>query len=241
MTTIGTPGLWVGFTLLVVATLVLDLGVLNRKAHVLRTREALRWVIVWVVLAQLFGAFIFLRAGHAKWMEFLTGYIIEYALSVDNLFVFIVLFAYFAVPAAYGDLVAGALALVTIGALRARWSLAIPLAWLVNVFGLLDLVGLGGRANHRPHELSGGEQQRVAIARALANRPPLLLADEPTGQLDSQTGRGIMVLLQHLIRSEGITSIVATHDPMLLDLADRVIELSDGLVVHDSHPDGAPS
>jgi putative ABC transport system ATP-binding protein len=99
---------------------------------------------------------------------------------------------------------------------------------------LLELVGLGDRVNHRPHELSGGEQQRVAIARALANRPALLLADEPTGQLDSQTGRAIMVLLQHLIRSEGVTAIVATHDPALIDLADRVIELGDGKVVADS-------
>jgi len=104
---------------------------------------------------------------------------------------------------------------------------------------LLEMVGLGGRANHRPHELSGGEQQRVAIARALANRPDLLLADEPTGQLDSHTGRAIMSLLQHLVRSEGVTAIVATHDPMLIDLADRVIELRDGRVVDQdggSHP-----
>jgi putative ABC transport system ATP-binding protein len=96
---------------------------------------------------------------------------------------------------------------------------------------LLKLVGLEDRANHRPHELSGGEQQRVAIARALANHPDLLLADEPTGQLDSQTGRSIMVLLQHLVRSERMTAIVATHDSSLIDLADRVIELSDGQVV----------
>jgi putative ABC transport system ATP-binding protein len=101
---------------------------------------------------------------------------------------------------------------------------------------LLELVGLGDRINHRPHELSGGEQQRVAVARALANRPALLLADEPTGQLDSHTGRAIMVLLQHLIQSEGVTAIVATHDPTLIDLADRVIELGDGRVVNDSGP-----
>ncbi len=103
----------------------------------------------------------------------------------------------------------------------------------VRVSELLELVGLGKRANHRPHELSGGEQQRVAIARALANRPDLLLADEPTGQLDSQTGRSIMAVLQHLVRSEGVTAIVATHDTTLIDLADRVIELLDGKVVDD--------
>ena len=96
---------------------------------------------------------------------------------------------------------------------------------------LLALVGLEGRANHRPHELSGGEQQRVAIARALANHPDLLLADEPTGQLDSHTGRSIMTMLQRLVRSEGVTAIVATHDTALIDLADRVIELHDGQVV----------
>lgn len=98
---------------------------------------------------------------------------------------------------------------------------------------LLEMVGLGDRLNHRPHELSGGEQQRVAIARALANRPDLLLADEPTGQLDSQTGRGIMMLLQHLVHSEGVTAIVATHDPMLIGQADRVIELRDGRVADE--------
>jgi putative ABC transport system ATP-binding protein len=106
---------------------------------------------------------------------------------------------------------------------------------------LLELVGLGERAKHRPHELSGGEQQRVAIARALANQPEILLADEPTGQLDSQTGRTIMTLIRALVRSEGVTAIVATHDPVLIDLADRVIELSDGQIAHDSAQlDAAP-
>ena len=100
-----------------------------------------------------------------------------------------------------------------------------------RVADLLEMVGLGDRVNHRPHELSGGEQQRVAIARALANRPQLLLADEPTGQLDSQTGHGIMALIRSIVRGEGTTAIVATHDPALIDLADRVIELRDGSVV----------
>jgi putative ABC transport system ATP-binding protein len=93
---------------------------------------------------------------------------------------------------------------------------------------LLELVGLGGRAKHRPHELSGGEQQRVAIARALANRPRILLADEPTGQLDSETGHVIMMLLRDVVRTEGVTAVVATHDPVMLDVADRVVELRDG-------------
>ncbi|HUG16808.1 MAG TPA: ABC transporter ATP-binding protein [Thermomicrobiales bacterium] len=106
---------------------------------------------------------------------------------------------------------------------------------------LLELVGLGERGGHRPHELSGGEQQRVAIARALANQPEILLADEPTGQLDSQTGRTIMTLIRALVRSEGVTAIVATHDPVLIDLADRVLELSDGRIVADSDAVESPA
>ena len=105
---------------------------------------------------------------------------------------------------------------------------------------LLQLVGLGERARHRPHELSGGEQQRVAIARALANAPELLIADEPTGQLDSQTGRTIMTLLRSIVRTEGVTAIVATHDPLLVDLADRVVQLSDGQLLTDSSGHRAP-
>lgn len=97
---------------------------------------------------------------------------------------------------------------------------------------LLDQVGLGHRALHRPAELSGGEQQRVAIARALANRPRLLLADEPTGQLDSTTGREIINLLAGLVRSDGIAAVVATHDPALTAVADQVIELRDGEARH---------
>ena len=97
---------------------------------------------------------------------------------------------------------------------------------------LLELVGLADRAGHRPFELSGGEQQRVAIARALANRPRLLLADEPTGQLDSATGREVMGLIRSIVRREGTTAVVATHDPALIDLADRIVELRDGHIVN---------
>ncbi|HEX6139120.1 MAG TPA: ABC transporter ATP-binding protein [Candidatus Limnocylindria bacterium] len=105
-----------------------------------------------------------------------------------------------------------------------------------RVAELLRLVGLADRMHHRPHELSGGEQQRVAIARALANRPDLLLADEPTGQLDSHTGHAIMMLLRHLVRSEGVTAIVATHDAAMIDVADHVVELRDGHVVGAAEP-----
>jgi len=100
-----------------------------------------------------------------------------------------------------------------------------------RVAELLELVGLAGRARHRPYELSGGEQQRVAIVRALANRPKLLIADEPTGQLDSSNARTIMEVIRELVRSEGVSAIVATHDPLLLDVADRVVELRDGEAV----------
>ncbi|WLQ63685.1 MULTISPECIES: ABC transporter ATP-binding protein [Streptomyces] len=96
---------------------------------------------------------------------------------------------------------------------------------------LLSLVGLGDHTQQRPGELSGGQQQRVAIARALANRPALLIADEPTGQLDAETGLAVMQLLRAVVRSEGVTVLVATHDPQLLSFADRVLELSDGHIV----------
>ena len=98
---------------------------------------------------------------------------------------------------------------------------------------LLDLVGLGDHAHQRPGELSGGQQQRVAIARALANSPRLLVADEPTGQLDSQTGVAIMGLLRAVVEHERTTALVATHDPVMMALADRVVRLQDGALVED--------
>jgi putative ABC transport system ATP-binding protein len=93
---------------------------------------------------------------------------------------------------------------------------------------LLSVVGLEDHAEQRPNELSGGEQQRVAIARGLAGSPQLLIADEPTGQLDSETGLQVMRLLQTVVRAEGIAALVATHDAGIVDLADRVLTLEDG-------------
>lgn len=104
----------------------------------------------------------------------------------------------------------------------------------------LDHVGLSKHALQRPGQLSGGQQQRVALARALASRPGLLLADEPTGQLDSETGREIMDLIVRLAKENSMTTVVTTHDPVLLSVADRVVEIADGLV-HDGGAVGAPT
>jgi putative ABC transport system ATP-binding protein len=112
-----------------------------------------------------------------------------------------------------------------------RLARATPSHRRERVARMLELVGLEARAEHRPAELSGGEQQRVAIARALANEPRILLADEPTGQLDSETGHVIMDLIRRVVRDEHVTAIVATHDPAMLDVADRVFELHDGHLI----------
>ena len=97
---------------------------------------------------------------------------------------------------------------------------------------LLDLLGLKDRMNHRPSELSGGQQQRVAIARALANTPPLLLADEPTGNLDTASGTTVLDTLEQIRQSEGTTVVIVTHDEKLAQRADRVLTLVDGEIVH---------
>jgi putative ABC transport system ATP-binding protein len=95
---------------------------------------------------------------------------------------------------------------------------------------LLESVGLAPRANHKPNELSGGEMQRVAVARSLANRPLLLLADEPTGNLDSKTGKDILDLLRQAVSQQGVTMVLVTHDPQVAAFADRIVHMLDGRI-----------
>jgi ABC-type lipoprotein export system ATPase subunit len=99
---------------------------------------------------------------------------------------------------------------------------------------LLDLVGLSDRSDHRPDELSGGEQQRVAVARALSKRPPLVLADEPTGDLDSKSGMQVMTILRDLAKKELSTVVMVTHDHQMASLADRILEIRDGMIVKET-------
>lgn len=103
---------------------------------------------------------------------------------------------------------------------------------------LLDMVGLEERADHRPDQLSGGQQQRVAIARAFINQPEIVLADEPTGNLDSKSGAGILELLQRTCREMQATIVMVTHDPRAASFADRIVFLKDGRCVHEINENG---
>lgn len=105
-----------------------------------------------------------------------------------------------------------------------------PDEYLSKGKGLLDLVGLGNRLHHKPGELSGGQQQRVAIARSLANDPTIVLADEPTGNLDLKTGQDIIQLCRNLNKEKGVTIISATHDLKMIDVSDRVVWIRDGRI-----------
>ena len=119
-----------------------------------------------------------------------------------------------------------------------RYARVPPAAMEDRAHELLALLGLGHRLKHRPSQLSGGERQRVAIARALANDPPLVLADEPTGNLDEKTGNEVMRILTGLVDS-GRTVVMVTHNPAYERIVDRVIRLHDGLIVED-RPGGKP-
>ena len=106
--------------------------------------------------------------------------------------------------------------------------------WSETVKKSLELVGLSKRMYHKPHQLSGGEQQRVAIARAIVHRPRIVFADEPTAELDTHLGLQVVQLFKQLVREEGITVIMTTHDPSMNEIADHVISLEDGEVVDET-------
>jgi tellurite resistance protein TerC len=144
---VGTPGLWIGFTIFVLAMLALDLGVFHRRAHAISIKEALLWSIVWMALAFTFNAGVYSWFGATRGLEFLTGYLIEKALAVDNIFVFAVIFSYFAVPVAYqhrvlfwgilGALVLRAIFIVLGAALLQKFH------WVIYIFGaFLILTGV---------------------------------------------------------------------------------------------------
>src|SRR5574341_351615 len=110
-----------------------------------------------------------------------------------------------------------------------------------RVLALLEAVGLGAHGRHRPSELSGGQRQRVAVARALVGRPRLVLADEPTANLDSQTGATIVDLMRDMNQRDGTTFVFSTHDPKVMSHASAVIRISDGQVVAREKPNGGPA
>jgi tellurite resistance protein TerC len=147
MTSIGTPTLWLGFTAIVVLLLILDLKVFHRKAHEVHVKEALAWSAVWIMLAVMFGASIYVWSGSRPGLEFFTGYLIEKALSVDNLFVFLVIFSYFKVPAEFQHRVLfwGILGAMVMRAIFifAGAALISQFHWLLYVFGgFLLLTGI---------------------------------------------------------------------------------------------------
>jgi ABC-type lipoprotein export system ATPase subunit len=124
--------------------------------------------------------------------------------------------------------------------LTARENVEVPMMGHVGLFArrkrankLLEMVGLGDRTDHLPNQLSGGQRQRVAVARALANEAPLILADEPTGSLDTEAGHALMELLHELNQSQGTTFIVVTHDPAVARQTNRVVVLEDGKIVRE--------
>lgn len=169
--TVGTTWMWVGFTIFVLAMLALDLGVFHRKAHVVSLKEAGRWVVVWVSLALAFAIGVYFWYGSEKALEFITGYLIEYSLSVDNIFVFVLIFSYFRVPATYQHRV---LFWGILGALVMRATLILAgtalikeFHWIIYIFGAF-LIFTGVRmAFHKEEEIDPEDNPVLKLFRRL--------------------------------------------------------------------------
>jgi tellurite resistance protein TerC len=219
--TIGTPILWVGFTFFVVAMLALDLGIFHRNAHAVRSREALGWSVFWITLALIFNAGVWQWFGPERGMEFLTGYLIEKALSVDNIFVFLVIFTYFAVPAEYQHRVLfwgilGAIVCRVIFILAGA-ALLHTFHWVIYVFGgLLVFTGIK-LLRSGDHEVHPERNPALALVRRILPVTPNYQGQRFTVRVDD--GRGV-------------SRLFAT--PLLLVLV--VIEATDIVFAVDSIP-----
>lgn len=211
---IGTPALWIGFTVFVLAMLALDLGVFHRKAHAVRMREALAWSILWIGLALCFNAGVYFWFGPERALEFLTGYLIEKALSVDNLFVFLVLFSYFAVPPALQHRVlfwgiVGAL-VMRAGFIMAGSALIQQFHWVIYIFGaFLVFTGIKLLTARAGHDI---DPERNLILRLLRRMVPCVSEYRGARFFVKESGRRYATPLLMVLVAIEATDIVFAVD-----------------------------
>jgi TerC family integral membrane protein len=208
---VGTPLLWIGFTVFVLGMLALDLGVFHRKPHAVGHREALIWTVVWVSLAVVFNLWIFLQSGSQHGLEFLTGYLIEYSLSIDNIFVFIIIFRYFAVPGAsqHRALFWGILGALCMRALFILLGAALlqSFQWIIYIFGAF-LIYTGYKMLNG-HEVEV-HPERNPVVRLFQRAIPITSHYEDSRMLVRKQGRWMATpLLLVLVVIEGTDLVFA--------------------------------
>lgn len=225
---VGTPLLWIGFTVFVLGMLALDLGVFHRKAHTVGHREALIWTVVWVSLATVFNVWIFLQSGSQHGLEFLTGYLIEYSLSIDNIFVFLIIFRYFSVPGAsqHRALFWGILGALVMRALFIMLGAALlqSFQWIIYIFGAF-LIYTGYKMLNG-HEVEV-HPERNPVVRLFQRAIPITSHYEGSRMLVQRRGRWMATpLLLVLVVIEGTDLVFAvdsipaifavTRDPFIV-------------------------
>lgn len=224
---IGTPWLWTGFTALVLVLLALDLGVFHRREHAVRTSEALAWTVVWIALAMVFNAGVYHWFGRDRGLEFFTGYLIEKALSVDNIFVFIVIFSYFKVPPAYHHRVLfwgilGALVMRAVFILLGA-ALLQQFHWVIYIFGAFLLV-TGARMMRRVAEV---HPERNPLFRMFSRMAPSVKEFRGARFVVTESGKRYATPLMLVLICVEATDIVfavdsipaifaITHDPFIV-------------------------